>query len=298
MPSYYKESFVWCQKVQGLNLSAKPQNPVQKSCPSALLEPTLQRAVWLLAPTQDGMGWARASREHRTYHLTTWKKFAPDGSHSDKSTGITLTGDQFIGEIIDSNKALIPQAVDQFGQLGPLFDKFLLGTSDEAPEPHDYSTSKHARPNAIKMNKLACSTKVPYGILNTANKQWTSSNPHSWYGESYMEADPKTWAQHHLGLSISNAITGHIHRAFTRLHNPSNKSYYPQRRRRQSITAPHANPIDIINTDQPNIDHSHDYASTQETTDSYPASTQTNSQPSSSSQNCSQNSDLSTPCRR
>jgi len=70
MPSYYKESFVWCQKVQGLNLSAKPQNPVQKSCPSALLEPTLQRAVWLLAPTQDGMGWARASREHRTYHLT------------------------------------------------------------------------------------------------------------------------------------------------------------------------------------------------------------------------------------
>lgn len=71
-----------------------------------------------------------------------------------------LAGRTF-GEIIDSNKALIPQAVDQFGQLGPLFDKFLLGTSDEAPEPHDYSTSKHARPNAIKMNKLACSTKVP-----------------------------------------------------------------------------------------------------------------------------------------
>jgi len=75
MPSYYKESFVWCQKVQDLNT-------VQKSCPSALLEPTLQRAVWLLAPTQDGMGWARASREHRTYHYhltnSRCKRFASD----------------------------------------------------------------------------------------------------------------------------------------------------------------------------------------------------------------------------
>jgi len=99
------------------------------------------------------------------------KKFAPDGGHSDKSTGITLTGDQFIGEIVNNNKALIPQAVDQFGQLGPLFEKFLLGTREEARVPHDYSAYKGSRPNAIKMNELACSAKVPYGILNTANKQ-------------------------------------------------------------------------------------------------------------------------------
>jgi len=57
-----------------------------------------------------------------------------------------------------------------------------------------------------------------------------------------MEADPKTWAQHHLGLSISNALTGHIHRAFTRLNNPSSKSYYIQRRQRQQSTSPNRNP--------------------------------------------------------
>eukprot|EP00984_Skeletonema_dohrnii_P006428 scaffold2298_cov104-Skeletonema_dohrnii-CCMP3373.AAC.9 len=37
---------VWCQKLQGLNLSAKPENPVQNSCPLVFLVP----AEKLLAP--------------------------------------------------------------------------------------------------------------------------------------------------------------------------------------------------------------------------------------------------------
>mmetsp|Transcript_6205 Transcript_6205/g.9681 ORF Transcript_6205/g.9681 Transcript_6205/m.9681 type:complete len:88 (-) Transcript_6205:391-654(-) len=56
--------------------------------------------------------------------------------HSDKSAGITLTGDEFTGEILNNNKAFIPRAVEQFfGQFefGPLFDRFLLGTIATTP---------------------------------------------------------------------------------------------------------------------------------------------------------------------
>ena len=115
---------------------------------------------------------------------------------------------------------------------------------------------------------------------------------------------PKTWAQHHLGLSISNAITGHIHRAFTRLSNPSSKSYYPKRRQRQSPTSTvtPAPPIvideihtDHSNNDQPSNSQASTMAPSQDTTNSYCSSNSMNP-PASLHENCPRYSDLS-DCR-
>ena len=153
-------------------------------------------------------------------------KFARESSASCQKTGKTLTGDQFIGDLFVNDRALIPQAMDRWGQMGPLFRRFLLGDRD-APDPMEYAAD---RPYARKMNERACSNDVPFGILNIANKQWMESHPSSWYGDSYLEADPKSWALAQLGLGFTNAIVDHILRADARISNTSAKSYYPQRR--------------------------------------------------------------------
>ena len=93
--------------------------------------------------------------------------------------------------------------MDRWGNHGPLFSRFLLGTR-EAPTPHNYPAT---RPNALKMNKRACSFEVPFGILNTANKNWTNSNPDVCFGDTYMDFDPKTWALQQLGLGYTKATS-------------------------------------------------------------------------------------------
>jgi len=98
------------------------------------------------------------------------KKFCRPAK-SDKSTGITLSGDDIIGEILRQDMALIPVTVSPFGHIGGLFKKFLYGT-DCLPCPDCYNQhpdgSKTRRINAEAAYKLAASTKVPFGILNQA----------------------------------------------------------------------------------------------------------------------------------
>ena len=99
-------------------------------------------------------------------------KFMRKSSATDKTIGKygrTITGDQFIGELIKQHKVLIPQSMDRWGGFGPLFEHFLLGSRDDPPPLLDYDPSL---PKAKAMNKLAISPSVPCGILNTANKCW------------------------------------------------------------------------------------------------------------------------------
>ena len=153
-------------------------------------------------------------------------KFLRDGADSCKESGMTLSGDQFIGKLHDANKALVPQSMDRWGDSGPLFQRFLVGDR-ASPDVFDYDDDK---PNAKKMHERACSMDVPYGILNTANKVWQNSNPDIWYGDSYMEADPKMWALQQLGLGFTKAITSHFIAADKRIHDPKAKSIYKRRR--------------------------------------------------------------------
>ncbi|KAL9189581.1 hypothetical protein ACHAXT_009256 [Thalassiosira profunda] len=166
-------------------------------------------------------------------------KFAREKTASCKRTMRTLTGDEFIGDLYNNNRALIPQAMDRWGQMGPLFQRFLLGDRD-APDPMEYVA---ARPYARKMNERACSNAVPYGILNTANKNWIESNPSSWFGDSYMDADPKSWALGQLGLGFTTAIVDHISRADARATNPNAKSYYDKRKSAAPAAAPTPTPL-------------------------------------------------------
>ena len=48
-------------------------------------------------------------------------------------SGVTLTGDEIIGEILTTNSALLPFTVTEFGQLGSLAQHFLYGTIDAMP---------------------------------------------------------------------------------------------------------------------------------------------------------------------
>ena len=60
------------------------------------------------------------------------KKFAREGADTDKSTGITLPGDQVIGKLYDSNKGFIPQSIWTDDGVG----------DREAPFPQDYPSSR------------------------------------------------------------------------------------------------------------------------------------------------------------
>ena len=168
-------------------------------------------------------------------------KFIRKRASSCAKSGITLSGDQFIGKLYQSNRGFIPQAMDRWGAWGPLFERFLLGTR-EAPAIMTYD--KTITPNAALMNERACSLNIPYGILNTANKRWIDAHPDSWFGNSYMDSSPKIWALGQLGLGFTKALVTHIKSADKRIQNPSSESYYKQRRRNKRTCV-----VPLINED-------------------------------------------------
>ena len=55
--------------------------------------------------------------------------------HTDQDTGITVSGDEIIGEILRQNMALVPITVPEFGMFGSLFKRFLFGTDALATPP-------------------------------------------------------------------------------------------------------------------------------------------------------------------
>ena len=133
-------------------------------------------------------------------------KFLRKRALSCPKSGLTLSGDQFIGKLYHSNRGFIPQAMDRWGAWGPLFERFMLGDHD-APAIMTYDHD--ITPNAVLMNERACSLNVPYGILNTANKRWMDAHPGTWFGNSYMDSSPKIWALGQLGLGFTKGQIFH-----------------------------------------------------------------------------------------
>ena len=132
------------------------------------------------------------------------KKFCRD-AYTNQDTGVTLTGDETIGEILLTNSALIPFTVTEFGQLGSLARRFLYGSDAMALPEFD---EQHV--NAKAAAQLARSKKVPRGILPRANAIWRKECPDDFYGHSYKAMDPMTWAEQQLGLVMSRAIANQI----------------------------------------------------------------------------------------
>lgn len=109
------------------------------------------------------------------------------------------------------------------------------------PKPLVYDDDK---PNARKMNELACSRRVPFGIIKSANKCWMNSNPNTWYGESYMDQNPQSWALQQLGLGFTLAIVKHIIAADNKIQDITTKSIYKRRQQRQRASVIPSDPSD------------------------------------------------------
>ena len=123
-------------------------------------------------------------------------------------TGITLSGDQIIGELYNSKKQLIPFAISPLGLFGPTINSFLYGTDPPTTQPHNIS-EKHF-PHAYNMAKRAFSKEVPSNILHRANTIWKQKHPNRFYGHSYKSPDPLTYYTQQFGreVCLANGTAG------------------------------------------------------------------------------------------
>lgn len=145
-----------------------------------------------------------------------------------------------MGKLYDSNRGFVPQSIDRWGNLGPVSRSVIIG-DQLPPKPQVYDNDK---PNARKMNELACSRRVPLGIIKSANKCWLNSHPNTWYGESYMDQNPQSWALQQLGLGYTMAIVKHIIAADKKIQNITSKSIYKKRQHCQRASVIPSDPSD------------------------------------------------------
>ena len=94
-------------------------------------------------------------------------KFARARGGTNKETLRTMTADEVIGSIVDSNYCFIPIAIGPFGDFGSIFRRFWEGT-DPLPLP----SFSEDRPNALQAAKISVSHKAPSNILKRADEQW------------------------------------------------------------------------------------------------------------------------------
>jgi hypothetical protein len=137
-------------------------------------------------------------------------KFQRQGK-TDNETGITLTGDEIIGDILQHNMALIPIAVSPHGRTSSLWNRHMYGTT--AMDCPDFSNN---RIHAAAAYRLADSLRVPWGILKRANDIWRHEHEGSSFGGSYHAMTPEIWFEQEFGLITSSAIASHLLRAHSR----------------------------------------------------------------------------------
>jgi hypothetical protein len=87
-------------------------------------------------------------------------KFARETGGTNPITNKTLSADEVIGEILDTNNVFIPIAVEPFGEFGTLFRRF-IESHKILPLP-EFSAD---RPHATRSAALAVMNCTPYNIL-------------------------------------------------------------------------------------------------------------------------------------
>jgi hypothetical protein len=134
------------------------------------------------------------------------------GNKRDPDTGLTIRGDDVIGDILHRNMTLLPFAIDPFGRLGPLARTFLFGTPPRSPPSFPPS-----RPNATEMLRRITSAPGPTGILPHADSSWKSKRTgHAFFGNSFTAPTPSISTLQQLGLCISKSFASHIRYAVTK----------------------------------------------------------------------------------
>jgi hypothetical protein len=139
-------------------------------------------------------------------------KFARRTGGTNPLTNQTLSADEVIGEILDSNNAFIPIAVGPFGEFGSLFLRF-IERSRTLPLP----TFSADRPNATRAAERAITNRTPYDVFGKADKIWHETRGSKLFEGSYLSQYPSIWADQRLGLATCTHLANHINTSLTKI---------------------------------------------------------------------------------
>eukprot|EP00956_Cyclotella_meneghiniana_P026764 scaffold58635_cov59-Cyclotella_meneghiniana.AAC.1 len=139
------------------------------------------------------------------------KKFARSTGGTNDITSKTLSPDEVIGEINNSNYSFIPIAIGPFGEMGSIFRRFWDG-SDPLPLPEFKD-----RPEAERAALRSISVDTPWDILGKADARWKSERGTSLFDGSHLTSLPSIWAKQQYGIVCSTQLANHIHSSFNNL---------------------------------------------------------------------------------
>ena len=126
-----------------------------------------------------------------------------NAARTDSQSGITISGDQIIGDLYNDNKQLIPFAISPLGLFGPTINNFLYGTLPPSTTPDKLHNINQSRfPHAARMAIRANSYETPSNILQRANDIWKAKHPDKLYGTSYKTPDPRTHFTQQFGREV------------------------------------------------------------------------------------------------
>ena len=126
------------------------------------------------------------------------------GPEKDSSTGLEVSGDSVLGEILQANAVMMPWAICPHGGFGPILKNFLFHH-----DPFIHQVFDHSRPNATIMYSKATSHPTPVGILQTANAVWSRTADRRFFGHSYTAPTPIEHTLQQLGLGLTKAFALH-----------------------------------------------------------------------------------------
>ena len=121
-----------------------------------------------------------------------------------------VPGKAVVGDLLCSNRLLIPIAMDANGRLGPMIQYTLYGTVPPPIPPR--KQFKINRPNAKAMYERATSIPAPSGILLEADHHWkhiqrTQPTTRRFFGCSYMAPTPSITTIQQIGIGIAHAYS-------------------------------------------------------------------------------------------
>ncbi|KAL7544667.1 hypothetical protein ACHAWF_008033 [Thalassiosira exigua] len=124
-------------------------------------------------------------------------------------SGLTVSGDELIGELVAKRILLTPLVIDPHGKWGPIMDYFLFDIVPDNPIRFGKN-----RPNAATMYKMATSHQAPRGIVQQAHQNWAASpRRRTFFGGSHTIPTPEIYAYAKFGLTITKALALHARKA-------------------------------------------------------------------------------------
>ena len=124
-----------------------------------------------------------------------------------------VPSDEILTPLNNKHAIIIGFTVDPFGSIGPAARRMLFGLQDDE-EPPDYNPVLPASlsPAARLMIKRATGPDTIQGTLRHADQAWRALHGYRWYGATYAESTPSTYAKALLGTTITRALTDHLYR--------------------------------------------------------------------------------------